>query len=465
MPNHRSTTTMAPVAGGISVIALVLLVVGCSPTPPVQNDAGPLPAGPSTDLFVDWDRLDWSVDRFILANVRDYMLVESRRSPTPLQDYLAAVTYEAPWDSLSLVAFLGLGREEQNERRQDAASAHRRARRALVGTITYYQNVGEQGYVPNLPRVDIALPPVGAETAVTTAIGHLTAAVGTDPTNVGAWRDYAYLAGIVGDRARQQRSLAACLAAIEQMPASRQSQPDTRRVRRDVLLDLAWLARDLGQPAVTLAYLDHLAGDLGVPSPEREERRYEAQLLRGLALAEQGEWLAAVTQARDLPRIDVVTRTLAGGSSRHDLRWTLSAPHFMTLGFNRGAWPRQRSDFGRRWIKALAGSVGGDGSPTLWVLGQPPTHLEFPPRLAYRFWQDQGRIYATAGRHETARSCYEWAAMYHPYGAFFPMAGRDDRPRSVSQGYFVGYGRFYLCGDRHAYDRDAEQLLAASAGN
>ncbi|MBD3220760.1 hypothetical protein GF314_05920 [bacterium] len=458
MIHLRGISTVAPVAGLVCTLILVALTGGgCGRAPAVDTD---VVVEPPSGLFVDWDRLDWSVDRFILSNVREYMRVESRRSPTPLQDYLEAVTYDAPWDSLSLVAYLGLSADERAARRRDGASAHRRARRALVGTITYYRNVGEQGYVPNLPKIEIALPPVGAETAVTSAIRHLITATGTDPSNVGAWRDLSYLTGIVGDRPRQQRALAACLAALEQSPAEIASSTDARRVRRDVLLDLAWLARDLDQPAVTIAYLDHLQPWLDTVCPERAGRRYEAGVLRGLALAEQGEWLAAVTQARDLPRIEVTTRTLAGGSARNDLRWTLTAPHFMTLGFNRGAWPRQSSDFGRRWIKALAGSVAGDGSHTLWLLGPPATHLEFPPRLSYRYWQDQGRIYARAGRHETARNCYDWAAMYHPYGPFFPMQGRDGRPLSASQGYFVGYGRFYVCGDRKAYDRDAAELSA-----
>jgi hypothetical protein len=94
------------------------------------------------------------------------------------------------------------------------------------------------------------------------------------------------------------------------------------------------------------------------------------------------------------------------------------------------------------------------------LLGSPATHLEFPPRLAARFWQDQGRIYDRAGQHGTARHCYEWAAMYHPLTTFFPLSGHGDRLHRYAPGYFVGYGQFFVCGDRRSYDRDAANVVA-----
>jgi hypothetical protein len=152
MIHLRGISTVVPVVGPVCTLILVALTgVGCGRAPAVDTD---VVVEPPAGLFVDWDRLDWSVDRFILSNVREYMRVESRRSPTPLQDYLEAVTHDAPWDSLSLVAYLGLSDDERASRSRFGAAAHRRARRALVGTITYYRNVGEQGYVPNLPRIE-----------------------------------------------------------------------------------------------------------------------------------------------------------------------------------------------------------------------------------------------------------------------------------------------------------------------
>jgi tetratricopeptide (TPR) repeat protein len=442
---HRSTVPAA-IAG-----LAVLVLAGCGSSPAVRTEVAP---PPPDDLFVDWDHHDWMLDRFVLASARRFAPPGADRQTHPWRAYRQALTYTAPWDSLGLVAFINLSPAEQHARRDEAAAALGRARRAILSTIHAFRYHIDDGLEPRLAD--------GAGTAVITALGQLVNAAGVDPSHPGAWRDLAYFHGVVGDRPRQQRALASCLAALDQLPAAKADAADAHRVRRDVLLDLAWLARDLGQPAVTIAYLDYLEPWLATPGREREERLYEAQVLRGLALADQGEWLAAVTRARDLPSYDVTTRTLPGGAPRDDLRWVLTAPHFATLGFDRAAWPTQRSDFGRRWIKALAGAPSGFDASALWLLGAPPTHLEFPPRLAARFWQDQGRLHGLAGDHETAARCYEWAARYRPYAAFVPVSAHDHSPRG-GPGYFLGFGRFFLCGDREAYDRDLAQLVAQRA--
>jgi len=452
----RTGTALRPVCATVLVVA-ALALAGCGSSPSVNTEATtPLP----TSLYVDWDYYDWLLDRFIMINVRDFVLMHGQRVPKPHLDYKAAVTYSAEWDSISLVGFLSLSTAEQTARRRDAADHHEKARRIVLGTVGYYRGAADRGMMPNLSTVEMVLPPQGAETAVTAAIKQLVRAVGTDPGSAGAWHDLAYFTRIAGDRTRHQKALASCLAALDMLPEASRVGDDARRLRRDVLLDLAWLARDLGQPAVTLAYLDHVRPWLDAPGREREERNYEAKLLRGLALADQGEWLAAVSEARDLPRLKVVTRTLSGGWTSDELRWSMSAPHFLTLGFDRAAWPTQESDFGRRWIKALAGAPTGEAAHVLWTLGSPPTHLEFPARIASRYWQDQGLLYARAGRYQTAHNCYEWAAMYHPYSVFFPLRGRQESSSSVSQGYFLGYGTFFLCGDREAYDRDLKTFIA-----
>ncbi|MEZ4386807.1 MAG: hypothetical protein R3D98_04395 [Candidatus Krumholzibacteriia bacterium] len=457
MPRRARRFAGRHLAGAAALVLAALALAGCGSTSSWRP--GDMSAAPS-GLYVDWDYQDWCIDRFILVAVRDSRQAREVDRVALQREYLDAVTFQAAWDSLSLVTFLGLDPAEQQARRRDGASALRDARRAILSTVNYYRGVGDRAPGTNLTSVNVPMPPAGTETAVSVAIAKLVAATGIDPANAAAWHDLGYFCGIVGDRVRQQRALASCLAALDQASADVVEHVDALRLRRDVLLDLAWLARDLGQPAVTVAYLDHLQPWLDVPGREREERQYEAQLLRGLALADQGEWLAAVSQARDLPRLRVTTRTLAGGAARQDLRWSLTAPHFMTLGFDRAAWPQQPSDFGRRWIKALAGAPAGESSHILWLLGPPPTHLEFPARLASRYWQDQGKIYAAAGEREMAGHCYEWASLYRPFAMFFPLTAADGNPRGGQPAYFVGYGTYFLCGDREAYDRDADAIVA-----
>jgi len=451
---HRRTLAGVLVAAALAAVHLG----GCAPSPPAADDAALVPDG----LYVDWDLADWRVDRSILVNVRDYATTQNLRRSEPARDYQQAVTYRAPWDSVTMVTFLALNDAEQAERRRLASNHIKAARRVVLGTVNHYWSRASDGYLPNLNAIDNAPSPLGVETAVTTALRHLVAATGLDPTNPAGWRDLAYFTGVAGDRQRQGRALTATLAALDLVDHERAARDDFGRLRRDALLDLAWLARDLGQPELTLGYLDHLQPWLSTPSPEQPDRTFEARLLRGLALADAGEWLAAVQQARDLPRIRVHSRALRGGV-REDLRWQLDPPHFEALGYDRAAWPRQESDFGRRWIKAMAGAPSGDIGHTLWLLGAPPTHLELPPRLASRFWQDQGRLYARAGDFTEARNCFEWAVMYRPYMAFFPLTGSAQARRLATPGapqrYYTAYGMFFLCGDRSAYDRDVELAM------
>ena len=47
-----------------------------------------------------------------------------------------------------------------------------------------------------------------------------------------------------------------------------------------------------------------------------------------------------------------------------------------------------------------------------------------------------------------------------PLRAVLPLRGLHEGPSSQNQGYFLGYGTFFLCGDRPAYDRDLATLLA-----
>lgn len=448
----------------LAVLLIVLSIGGCSRQPAPETALG-LP--PATGLYVDWDDLDWNLDRYLQVNIRDYATSQNLSRLRPLADYRAAVTYDAEWDSVGLDLYVRLNDSEQADRQRLARRHHAEARRIMLGIIHQYASMLERGYLPNL-STDLAARPAGVETAVTTTIALLVKATGLDPSLPGAWRDLGYFCGVVGDQRRQLRALSAALAALDRLDPFVAPGGDADRLRRDIFLDLAWLARDQGQPNLTLAYLDHLEPWLLVDGPERDQRRFEADLLRGLALADRGDTRLAIQVAGNLPEVRLAVRALRGGV-REDLRWNLSAPNRDRLGFQRSAWPRQASDFGRQWIRAIVGAPSGDPAHTVWRLGPPPTALELPPRLAWRYWQDRGRVHQLAGDHHDALRSFEWAAMYRPFMAFFPVRGAEGPSRlGTADGtsvFYTGYGAFFLCGDRGAYLGSLPGAFASGSGS
>lgn len=440
-----------------------LLLTGCSrpPAPSVAGEDAALTAG----LYIDWDELDFHLDRYLQINLKDYVTTQGLGPRDPAAAYRQAVAYDAPWDSVGLAFFLRLNDDEQNERRQLAAKHHDQARRLVLATVHHHRNMILRGQLPNLNSSDMANRPQGVETAVTGAIKHLVRATGLDPSRAAAWRDLAYFLGTVGDRARQERALSAALAALDKIDPGQAAAGDPGRLRRDLLLDLAWLSRDQNQPSLTIAYLDHAQPWLATEAPEGADRLYEARLLRGLALADLGRWQEAGEVARQLPARDLHVRVLRGGV-REDLRWHLSAPNREQLGYDRHAWPRRASDFGKRWVMAQSGAPSGDLRHTIYLLGAPPTDLELPARLASRYWQDRGRLHALAGEQANAARCYQWAAFYRPYLAFFPLQANGRQfllgEYSALQQYYTGYGIFFVCGDRSSFQQDLVAALVTS---
>lgn len=436
----------------LAICGLLLAALsGCS-RQPARQFAGARPM--AANLYIDWDELDWHLDRYLQVNMRDFALAQNLGSRQPVEDYRRATTYEAEWDSVGLDLFRRLHDEEQAERRQLADRHHAEARHLILGTVHHHGNLLARGYLPNLNTSDQASRPQGVETVVTRAINHWILATGLAPDDPAAWRDLAYFSGVVGDQRRQAQALNAALATLDRLDPAQTAEGPAGRLRRDLYLDLAWLARDQGQAALALAYLDHLEPWLLTPAAEREDRRFEAQVLRGLAYTDLGKLRAATEQVHRLPPAVLLSRTGRGGV-REDLRWHLAAPHREGIGYLRGNWPRQSSDFARRWIRARIAMMSGDLQAAVWHLGAPPTFLELPPRLAWRYWQDRGELHARDDDLYTATRCFEWAAFYRPYMAFFPLRGSQGPSRlAPSDGwhrFYTGYGVFYLCGDRGTY--------------
>lgn len=443
-----------------------LLLAGCS-GPPAAGRVGLDAASdhaPAEALYVDWDEHDFHLDRYLQINLRD-LAVSMDRDHRDLSDvYRQAVTDEAAWDSIGLDLHSRLNRAEQTQRRRLATRHHDRARSLLLGVIHHHRNWLARGLLPDFTPVGMIDRHEGVETVVTTALKHLTRATATDPSLAAAWRDLAYFSGVAGDRDRQERALNAALAALEAPGRGPRDTDDHGRLRRDILLDLAWLVRASGRLDLAIAHLDRLEPWLGTPAPEADLRLYEALLLRGLALADRGDRREANRIARELPALRLPVRAIRA-LKREDLHWHISIPNSGELGFMRSAWPRRESNFGRQWIRAALEAASGDPRRAARLLHAPPTDLELPSRLAWRYWQERGRLHDLANEGHEAIRCYQRAAQYRPYLAFFPLRASDGAPRLGEFGfvrrYYAGYGLFFLCGDPELWQSDHPSAMTA----
>ena len=198
LAHHRPGTTARlcrtrGVALMLTILMAAIWLASCGGPPAPLDD----PLRIDGDLYIDWDRADWRVDRYLLLSAKEFARNQNLGPREPAREYRRALTHTAAWDSIPLVTFLALETSEQAERRRLSRERLTAARRILLSTVNHYWNDASRGHVPNLNAIDNAPKPVGVETAVTSALRHLATAVGLDPTNAAAWRDLAYFCGTV----------------------------------------------------------------------------------------------------------------------------------------------------------------------------------------------------------------------------------------------------------------------------
>ncbi len=400
-------------------ILLMTVITACSQELPIETDA-------SND-DVDWNVVDWRLPRRTLAAIRTFLYFNNYRIADPVRAYREASRYAAEWDSLGQREFAQRPRAEQEARRRAAADLARRGRIAVLDPANRIWLQGRDGMVPVLSPD--SPPPVGSNDAVTRSLHHLTQAVGTDPTNVDAWRNFAFMQGTAGDRSAQQRSLEQLLRASDG------ARPRYAGWRHRARLDLAWLARERGDHEACLAELDSLGRE---PGRIDKALRQEALLVRGLVHAERGDWVEAHEIAGRLAHV----MTSRQSSDRRKL--------------NKHGWLLVDSDFMARWV--LAWSDIADGRPAeaeRRLRGLRPW-VAYPAGLAARFWQDQGFIFEAAHDRERAGRCFSAASIYHPFCVYFPSDAYGG-PATIlgfdgTDGPFqLGYRLFFTSGSLFGY--------------
>ncbi len=326
-------------------------------------------------------------------------------------------------DPLGLDQFRALSSEEQADRRKLALKQVDFVTRFLMVQDRRVQETRE-----NIP--DANFNRVQNRANLTDCLRFLGHATGLDPENYYAWHLQAYFAACCGDGERSHNSLLAAARALKEVPSDKLVE-----MKQRVMLDLAWLERDLGLFEKATGRLD-VAARLGKVS-------VEAVLLRGLIAAQTGDQSKALemsSQLRSQPvRVFPTDYTTA----------TMSPQLVNVL-----SWQKVNSDYLQNWILALMELQKGDIQLATSTFREYSTNRHYP--FAARFWNDAGMIYERTGRYNQALQAWEFAKInrpwllhmiYKPYG--LRLGELTGSPGPV--GFTLGFNSFYLTGSRLAY--------------
>ncbi|MFH1841585.1 MAG: tetratricopeptide repeat protein [bacterium] len=332
--------------------------------------------------------------------------------PTPEMLYHETVILPVDVDSVGLDEFHDLSAREQADRRRQAEKLLEKARELNEREEWWWEWLT----VMDLnPAVHYALYSIyGSGRLAAWCMFDLQKAVSLDPSGVEAWQLLAKISGAVGDWQRSEHCLEMALLALN----DRTAEPDRER-RLRILLDFTWLCRDLGRLAEATLWLDQaepIAGD----DPE-------LQLLRGLVLAEQGHFQAA---------LEVVARLAPVPYARYG--------YGMSVASHEG-----------RWISSLAYLARGETKLAAYVMGHVNIFRITVPHV-HRYLNDMGMVAEAAGWYSEARSYYQRAGVLTPYVVYFPLSGYDGMDsiygqRGTGVPFYISYSNFYVAGSLYNY--------------
>lgn len=418
-----------------------------------------------------WDSLDWKLERSILVS---RYLFHDQQPDNPWDLYTATLgPDETPLAQL-LAEFDALDDAGRSRAREAAAERLSRGRLVMLDKIYPLRNAVEERDTNLIGG--FADPTPGFAVAMGTAIELFADAVRRDPTLAEAWYHLAYFTSLAGDRARSTRAREAFFMVWDR-------QTDDARQRLQPLwevsvLDEAWNRRDDGRYDDCLTWLDRHQEKLPrtVDGPGVAPR-VEARLIRGLVHAERNEVAAALATLPGLPLMSLPTRATApqrtyldvgAGIKRYLQRfgddmnpYHNPRPKWQDQTVDNLARAHRESSYLRRWVKGWTSLRRGYDAETVQRdLGRVETEMEFQPRLAWRWWQDQGLIYEELGELELARVCWSRAAVYRPLFIYHPT-GQGQGIASVhglagtSRPYFLAYGTFMITGSPWSYAANA----------
>jgi len=357
--------------------------------------------------YHNWIAWDERLDR---ERIAEFYLFSCPQPEDPWREYVKATRFHIEVDSLGLTEFRALPAADQRHR-QDLARQHldQAARFKLIIDELHDLLTANEAY----EKITVPIQVKGAGECLTRCLGHLVAASAIDPADSRTWYDLAYFSGIIGDWNRCRGNLETALAVLGDS-----SVAVDRDLRLRIYLDLAWLARNLGQSAGGIAWADKAL--------ELDAENHEARLIRGLSLADLGEFDAAMLAATLLEKVRIYKFT----------------------------WGYYLHDYASSWIRGLVFLRQGKPDLARYTLGRIDLKKKFP--YARYYWTDLGGICERLGLREEAEECYSMAGFCQPYCLYYPFAGFRGGGDSVERApsdftFYQSYEAFYAGGSLFSY--------------
>ncbi len=349
-------------------------------------------------------------------------------------DQIKAYEESLAWDAslpgpVGLDQFRSLDAAEQAERRELALDE--------LGFVTRFRRVQDQLLQEareNIPNRNTNR--VQDRSNLTDCLRVLNLATGLDPENFYAWHLQGYFAACVGDNDRARISLLAAARAMNSLETDQFTD-----MKQRIMLDLAWLERDLGlfaKASQRLAIVKRLAGE-----QQSGKISVEIHLLEGLIAAQTGNQEKALKIASDL-------RSQPVRLFPTDYTKATMTPQVTDI-YN---WQKVNSNYMQSWIIALIEIKKGDLGSVGKIFGEFSINRFYP--YASRFWNDAGMIYERTNRFKSANNAWAMAKIsrpwllhmiYKPYG--LKLGELTGNPGPVE--FCLGFDSFYICGSRLAY--------------
>ncbi len=421
----------------LSIIIISFFIAGCGSTPPVSQTEAELELGGHTNRFIDWDTEDW---KFLLP-FYPVLYPESTNFDNLKYEspYAAATHYEPRFSPVNLAEFRDLPPLTQKLRREAA-------KESLYDAMAFNRIIAWSWEIWCRSRTQ----QVAQEAAfykygiLTPAIQNLEKAAGEDPSNPFTWSHLAFFTGLVGNKTRQLEALENGFVALEVIKNHQELTPEKAKELHLMalrwLLDKAWLMRDKGQFTEGMRIVKTTMTMMVEDEYKTHAEGREALLLESLLLVDQGFYDEARINANQFKTMKLPILAFSGGSTprtKHNLNHT-------------------ESDFCRQWVWDMTHLKLENEAQALRPRGSQVNHLEYPPHLGYRYWQDMGRIREHFGQNAEAWSCYFRGLLCRPFLSFFPskitngstpVFGQED----TGNFHFLGYYEFFLGGSEFAY--------------
>jgi tetratricopeptide (TPR) repeat protein len=444
-----------------TALAVVAILATAAAAPDGADDAPP-----------DWHLLDWTLDRAVL--VGRYLFTDTQPDD-PWADYLQTLSTSARPAAATVAAWAGVDPVERAQRRRQAAALRERAARGMIDAISTLRGEIERG--ARLGMTDALHGTAGFGEAITGTLRRLDEAAALDPSDPRIWADLAFFSHLAGDVGRSERSQLGYLAAWRALDDDERARLAARHA--EFVLERAWFLRDQGRHEECLQWLaDHAESLASRAERPRLAPATEAVLIRALVHADRGETTLAHGLLPRLPELDLPSRTGAplrtyvrvnDQRAAYTRRFLPGEPSAVGASSERwsndatllGAREHRTSDALRRWVRGWTElRRGHEPASVMRALGRPMTELVFPPRLAWRWWQDQGSIYEQIGEVGLARDCWARAAIARPLFIYEPFGqgrgvSRVHDLAGTGEPYFLAYGTFFVAGSRWSYAANA----------